>query len=277
MILSKRMSVTIADLYFDEALPSGIKLDIVRFNQWPRLVEGATCIPFSTIVLDLSLSTQELLSKMNRATRYQIRRASEKDRLVYEFSNSGHVDMATKFADHFDRCAGLKNLAKASRKRLFILARIGALDVSFVCDNRGEILAATSYIMTPGRARVLYTGAAFRATTDHTRRTVIGRANRYLYWRDILRFKEAGVRIFDFGGYYTGSEDQEKLRVNSFKEGFGGQVLQEYNCRKAVTLKGKAALWAIQGRAHWYLRKRAATTRRSTGDGTHESSVPASL
>jgi hypothetical protein len=266
MIFSRRTSVNILDLYFDEPIPSGMKPDIIRYNQWSMPVGGAKCQPFSTIVLDLTRSHHELLSHIRSHTRRKLRRA-EKDNLVCESSNGGNLDIVRTIADHFDRCGHLKNLVKASRARLFILARSGALDVSFVHDGRGEILSAISYLRMPGRARALYAAAAFRRTKDLARRAAIGRANRYLVWQDILRLKKAGVRMFDFGGYYTGSEDQEKLRINTFKEEFGGVVLHEYNCQAPVTLTGSAALWAMEARNRWQLRRRAAMVVTSAEQG----------
>jgi hypothetical protein len=275
MIFSRRASVNILDLYFDEPARLGMKPDIIRYNQWSMPVGGAECRPFSTIVLDLTRSHQELLSTIRSHTRRKLRRA-EKDDLVCECSNGENLDTVRMVADHFDRCGQLKNLVKASRARLLILARSGALDVSFVRDGGGEILSAISYLRVPGRARALYAAAAFRNTKDLARRAAIGCANRYLVWQDILRFKKAGLRMFDFGGYYTGSEDQEKLRINTFKEEFGGVVLHQYNCQEAATLTGVAALWAIELRNRWQLHRRAVMAVTSAEQKNHESSVPAS-
>lgn len=280
MIFSTRMSVCIADLYFDEATPPTLELevDIIRYNQWLTPVAGATCTPVSTIAVNLWRSTDELLSKMKDGARYKIRRAGAKDELSYEFWNDGNSEAIMRFADHFDRCAALKHIPGASLKRLWILARNGALDVSFVRDKFGELLAANSYIVTPSRVRILHTGASFRATTDQIRRALIGRANRYLYWRDMLRFREAGVRIFDFGGYYTGSQDEEKLRVNDFKAQFAGDILHEFNCERAVTLKGEVAIWAIKQRGAWLAQRRSrALQSQREREERHESSLPVSV
>lgn len=272
------MSVRIVDLYFDEPSPALNGVDIVRYNQSSAPVAGAQCTPFSTIVIDLSRPQEELQSNLKGHNRYKIRRATDKDELLYEFSNDGNWDAVRRFADHFDRCAALKHLPKASMERLRILAQNRALDVSFVSDKSGELLAASSYLLTPTRVRGLYAAAAFRATTDQSRRTVIGRANRYLYWKDILRFKEAGIRIFDFGGYYTGNEDEERLRVNVFKAEFGGRVLHEFNCQQATSLKGRMAIWAIEQRVQWLARKRAqAIQSQPAQEEYHQGPIPSSV
>jgi hypothetical protein len=272
------MSVRIVDLYFDEPVPVLKGVDIIRYNQAGSPIVGAACTPFSTIAIDLSKSEDELRSNLKSHNRYKIRRASEKDDLVYEYSNDGNWDAILRFADHFDRCAALKHLGEVSRERLRILAENRALDLSFVSNKSGDLLAASSYLLTPTRIRGLYAAAAFRTTTDQSLRTIIGRANRYLYWRDILRFKEAGILIFDFGGYYTGNEDEERLRVNVFKAEFGGQVLHEFNCQQATSLQGRVALWAIEQRAQWLARKRAqAMQAEPAQEEYHPSSIPSSV
>ncbi len=278
MILSTRNTVRIADLYFDEPMPPGLKVDIVRHNQSSGPVAGAMCTPFSTMLIDLTQSPDEHLSKMKRHTRYKIRRAGEQDDLIYEWTNGDNARLMTEFADHFDRCAEFKQLPKASRRRLEILADAGALDLSFARDKSGDILAVSSYFVSPARVRGLYAAAAFRTTNDPTRRTLIGRANRYVFWQDMLRFRKAGVRLFDFGGYYTGDQDGEKLRVNGFKDEFAGEIVHEFNCERALTLKGKLAMWALNSREAWLWRRRSATASKEVeAEGERESSVPASV
>jgi hypothetical protein len=274
VILSTRMSVRIADFYFDEPAPAGLKADIIRYNQSPVPTPGSDCTPCSTIVVDLSLPQDELFCNLKSHTRQKIRR-TQRDELTYEFSNDGDQDTLVRFADHLNRCRDLKLLPRVGRKRLFILARQKALDLSWVRDQSGEMLCASSYVITPFRVRGLLAGASYRNTTDPTRRTMIGRANRLLYWRDIVRFKEAGFRFFDFGGYYMGSEDQEKLRINGFKEEFGGEVLHEFNCQKGMTVKGNFMLWAIRRRSEWMMRKRSRALQSTVEE--NESSIPASI
>jgi lipid II:glycine glycyltransferase (peptidoglycan interpeptide bridge formation enzyme) len=274
MILSTRTTVRIADLYFKETAPPALRADIVRYNQSPVRIESARCTPFSTIVVDLSDPEDRILRNLKSHTRWKIRRA-QKDDLSYDFSNNGSTSAVEQFADHLDRCTDLKQLPRASRKRMAILAARRTFDVSFVRDGAGEILAASSYFVTPERVRGLWAGAAYRSTTDQTRRTLIGRANRMLYWRDMTRFKEAGVQIFDFGGYYTGSDDAEKLRVNGFKLEFGGQVWHEFNCEMGVTIKGKLALWALRQRGEFEQRRRARASQPVIEE--HESSLPSSV
>jgi hypothetical protein len=252
MVRSARGCVRILDLYFDEQKPADVSADLIRYMHFSRSVLGATCTPSFTMLLDLSQTPSEMLSKMKNETRYKIRRASERDELSYEYSDGKQRDSILRFADHYDRYASLKRLPKVSRRRYVILAEQNALDLSFVGDAAGEILAASSCIRTSWRVRGLQLAAAFRGTSNPSRRALIGRANRYLRWRDILRFREAGIKTFDFGGWFAGTDDPDKLRVNDWKAEFCGEIVEEFVCEEAVTLKGRIASVAGELRKHLF-------------------------
>lgn len=274
MIISERCSVRIVDLYFDEPKPQSKRADIFRYNQVPAPIEGALCTPFPTIVLDLTRSPKELLAGMKRDCREKIRHAEREERhgaLRYECSTNNGPEQLERFANHFDRCAAAKTMPNSSRSRLKLLAENEVLDISYVCHASGEILASSCSILTPKRIRGLYAAAPFRLAAESQQRSLIGRANRYLYWRDFLRFKEMGVDLFDFGGYYLGNSDPEKIRINTFKKSFGGTVRTEFNCQESMTLKGRLARWVIDRKHSYAWRKHdhkiAAARRELSYDG----------
>jgi hypothetical protein len=81
-----------------------------------------------------------------------------------------------------------------------------------------------------------------RATMEPDVRARTSRACSLLIWKTMLRLKEQRTRWFDFGGWYPGSEDIQLLGTNVFKRGFGGEVVREFLCEQAVTLKGRLLL-----------------------------------
>jgi hypothetical protein len=247
MVFSNRASVRILDLYFDESAPAAAA-DIIRCNQFSRPVAEAHSVPFATMVIDVRKTPDEMLAKMDRDHRYDIRRAL-KDELQYEFwTGSRTREMILDFANYYDRYASLKGLASVSRKRLAILAQAGVLDISLMRSESGEILSAAAQLHSGSRLRGLQITSSLRAHSEPSRRAMIGRAHRYLIWRDILRAHESGLNYFDFGGWYTGTTDSEKLRINEFKRGFGGEILHEFSWSRAVTLKGRIALRIMSAR-----------------------------
>ena len=134
--------------------------------------------------------------------------------------------------------AALKGLLPLERARIDGMASAGALDLSVVKDSQGNVLVYHANYRTQHRATELYLPSLYRKLSDSAARNAIGRANRYLIWSDMLRYKEQGLKYFDFGGWYPGTADPALLKINEFKRGFGGQVVRTYQCEQILTLKG---------------------------------------
>ena len=58
----------------------------------------------------------------------------------------------------------------------------------------------------------------------------------------MLHFKKQGYLVYDFNGWYAGIEDEKRLQINQFKEGFGGRVVHSYDCEEPLTLRGRLYL-----------------------------------
>jgi lipid II:glycine glycyltransferase (peptidoglycan interpeptide bridge formation enzyme) len=58
---------------------------------------------------------------------------------------------------------------------------------------------------------------------------LIGYANKFLHFQDMLFFKKEGYAFYDFGGIDRDSTNPVILGINRFKEGFGGMLKREYN------------------------------------------------
>jgi hypothetical protein len=136
-------------------------------------------------------------------------------------------------------------LPTLNRERLESLTAAGLLDISVAKDAQGKILVYHVNYRDSSRATQLELPSLYRALPDSAARNFSGRANRYLTWSDILRFKKQGLKFFDFGGWHLGS-DPNMLRINDFKKGFGGQVVREYQCEQILTLKGRVVLAAAK-------------------------------
>jgi len=234
--------ITVAEFHFDEDAPA-TGADIVRYLWRASPVSSSPTEASFTLVLDLAKSPQTLLANMHAETRYRIRRA-EKDRFQYDFWCAGEPEASAQFCDFYDGFAASKHLVPANRKRLSALGERGVLDVSRVRDSTGIGLVWHAHYRAGDRARGIHSASLLGNATDPALRALIGRANCHHTWCDLLRFQQQGLALYDLGGWYGGTEDQEKLRINRFKESFGGVVIKEFNSETGVTTKGKLALGA---------------------------------
>lgn len=241
MILFRQRGIRIAEAWFDLPPPSG-GADLVCYVQRPGPIPGGRNHEKHTLLIDLSQEEDALFAAVNPDTRTKIRRARDKDGIRCEAVPVEAASLAD-FTAFYGRFASGKGLHAPAPGYLEAVARDGGLDLSRACDPlTGEVLVWHAHLVACGRARLLLSASLFRESEDAQRRNLIGRANRYLHWCDLLRFKAALVGTYDWGGWYAGATDEAKLQINRFKKDFGGSVAREWSSDVGVTLRGRLAL-----------------------------------
>lgn len=235
----RRGPVRIAEFWFNEE--ANCAADIARFMHVARRLPLARCTPEHTIVVNLEADEDALFTAITRDTQSKIRRAT-RDGAVANFWRDPDEKVIRQFTAFYDQFARQKHLSPISGGRLRALRQSGLLAISNVAVPSGEVLAWHSYVYAGPRVRLLQSASLFRSLQDSAGRNAIGRANRFLHYKDMLAFKAAGARLYDFGGWYPGGTDADLIRVNRFKEQFGGNVELRYNCERGVTVFGKCAL-----------------------------------
>jgi hypothetical protein len=246
MIIRETQFYRLAEVFFDEE-PVSPHVDIIEHYQRSRPIPGARSKDFSTIHIDLTRDAQALFADLSKTCRYKVRRA-ERDELEDKAWMSARGELVDDFIAFFDQFAHGKGLPPAPADRLHTLAEAGVLDLSTVSRD-DDALVWHAYLRSGNRARLLHSASLFREHTDTGARNTIGRANRYLHWHDLLRYKRAGIPLFDFGGWYAGRDDEDLLRINAFKEEFGGRVVPEFHCAVPASLRGRMVLCARRFRS----------------------------
>jgi len=250
MIVFARKGVRIAEAWFDEE-PEQTGVDIIRQIQHPSPVSAAKCDAFPTILLDLRQSHDELAAGMKKDARYAIRRAEQKDNLEWSWADVSNHDVFHRFCELYNGHANRKGLLLLddptiarlkmyAARKLFCLTEIKAQDMTSLTWH--AYIVSPPEVKTARRARLLYSLSLRNGNEDSARTQLIGRANRFHHWRDIERFKADGFDYYDFGGWYGGNEDQERLKINKFKEEFGGTFVTDYDCEHPVSFKGRLYL-----------------------------------
>lgn len=228
-----------AEVWFDQSL--GCPVDIVHFRHVDRPIVGTRCTAEYTLDIDLTADCEALIAVIKERTRTAIHRA-ERDDVATNFWRRPDDTVLQELCIFYNRFAQQKRLPSIKQAQLRTLLQSGLLSVSNAVAPSGEVLVWHSYVCAHERARLLHTASLFRNCCSSTQRNAIGRANRYLIFKDMLAFKSIGLRIYDFGGWYQGNENSELLRINRFKQEFGGKVEIGYNCELALTRLGKCVV-----------------------------------
>lgn len=244
LLTRTKKTVRICESWFAPEKITG-SYDVVFYRQCLVPIKGCDIQEYATRIISLSVDEEHLFEKMRKNFRYEIRRAEQSDVLECEFININEDKKMVELKSFYDEFAQTKSLQPLDEVEINRIRIAGGLRVS--CVSSGiENLVFHVYVEDGLRARLLHSFSVFRKTDSVGVRNLVGRANRYLHWWDMLQFKKEGFALYDLGGWYTGKEDKAKLSVNDFKEGFGGDLVIEYNCSEGLTLKGKIALLGLK-------------------------------
>ena len=260
MIVYKSRFLTRGEVWFDSK-PGDIRsVDWILYNQCSHPIPGTQVKTFYTYAVDLTKSVDELKAGLEKDTISKIRRGRDRDKITCESYDLRDREVLDQFEQTYNTFALMKGLEPLERARMESMAAVGALDLRVARDPQGDILVYHGNYCDNGRVAGFISVSLFRKLADKAARGLIGRANRLLTWTGFLRYKELGMKWFDFGGWYNGT-DPDMLKVNHFKRSFGGQVLREYQCEQIVTFKGQFVLFAAS------LLKQARLMRMSRPDG----------
>lgn len=236
MIRVKGRTAIYGEVWYDEELPRDPGVDIVVYRQRETPIPDARTTPFLTMVTDLSAGADAIAERFGKDCRYKIRRAETKDGLRMEFITDPESRL-DEFSAFFDAFARQKSHWPCDRQWLLAACRARQLALTSASQN-GEALVWHAYLTSGQAAWLQYTGSCFR-DKGNDYRALIGRANRWLHWKEMLRFKEMGIRRYDWGGLFEDESVPENAGINRFKKDFGGREVRTYNCTLPVTLKGR--------------------------------------
>jgi hypothetical protein len=243
MFTYKSRYLTRGEVWYDDEPEDASSLDWILYYRRSHPVPHAKTKVIYTYAIDLKQSQEELLAALNKDTAYKIRRAREGDKIKCESCDPRDPAVISHFEQMYNDFAKMKGLSPLNRTRMESMVAAGVLDLSVAKDPQGNPLVYHANYRDRRRATSMELPSLYRKLPDSAERNLIGRANRYLTWSDILRYKAEGLEVFDFGGWYQGS-DPAMLKINDFKRGFGGHVVSEFECEKILTLKGWVVLAA---------------------------------
>jgi hypothetical protein len=216
--------------------------DIIQCLQLDTPLPGSRTSEFQTIWIDLTKSEHELLAAVHKVTRNRIRRAAQ-DNLCCDYWDVQALEQCDAFCSFFEQHRAHDGSLREVRRWTRAHAEHLTLGLSRIADSEGRTLVWHAYYRDAKYARGKYSVSISREANPELR-ALVGRANRYLTWEDIKRFKANGLSIYDLGGWYAGKDDQKLLAVNNFKEQWGGRIMSSFHCTRALTLKGAIFLWA---------------------------------
>lgn len=167
-----------------------------------------------TIENSLEPEVEDIFKGFSSTVRNEIRKVEH----IVDCYFHNDIEGFVKFYNDF---AALKGIPGTTEQKIL---EIGEHMIMSYARHGEHILAAHSYIVDYdlGITR-LFHSATCRLSNDIDT-ALIGKANKYLHFRDMSFFKEKGLRIYDFGGYSKDTTSKAHEGINKFKLSFGGEV-----------------------------------------------------
>lgn len=123
--------------------------------------------------------------------------------------------------------------------------KAGRLIITYALHEDGRRLASHLYIVNNKRA-VMFYSCSGRFSNSDIPQLELGRANRYLHWKDILFFKYKNYDYYDFLGLSIDKNNKAQQNINNFKKGFGGFEVVEHQSYIAQNMRGMLLLFALR-------------------------------
>jgi hypothetical protein len=230
--------VSYGEIWMDEEAPAPPGVDILVCRQRLASAPGIPSKPFLTIVNDISGTEESVMGSIAKDCRYQIRRAG-KDGLSAEFipDPASRLD---EFCEFFEGFARSKSIAPASRLWLDAACRAGQL-VLTTASCKGSVLVWHAYLVVGATCWLEHSASYFRGGNGEFTH-LVGRANRWLSWQDILAFRTRGIIRYDWGGLWQDESTPDRAGINGYKKSFGGRVERRWEYSLPVTALGRMYL-----------------------------------
>jgi hypothetical protein len=235
--------IQVLETWLDDEPASLAGCDLWVCHQRTQPLNGGEWTYFYTLHLDLSQKEDQLLAAMRKNTSREIRQAESRDGLTCSFNAVPTDADLEAYAAFYDADRSTQAQEAMDRDRLRALRDAGLVHLAQVCDPAGQVMAWHCLLCHQRSATVqLSSMVSPQHHADRTQAAAIGRANRWLFYQEFLHYKHQGMRVYDFNGWYAGIEDEKRLGINQFKEGFGGRIRYGFDCQQPVTLPGRAYL-----------------------------------
>ena len=176
-----------------------------------------------TSVIDLSLSDAEIFGRIRSNYRNEIRKSLKDDFVDLKWIETPSDSEIEDFCFSYDQFAKNVGIDASNKEKLRSFNQSGFLILT-EARNADIVFCRHVFISDGFRVRLYYSWSDFRSCSNDSR-AKIGRANKSLHWFEILKSKQLGFELYDFGGL---SIDGKTDNIDKFKKSFGGYLVNEW-------------------------------------------------
>jgi len=220
----------------------------VHFSDHPFDIEDCDAVKFSnckrninakgfhkqkefTSIIDLTQDLETIWQRMNKNTTSSIKRAKKEGITIQKCQV---YERFFPIYQSFIHKKGFKSIFDVFGVGTTTLKEMKNHGTLFVSCLDGELLSGVLFLENQLTIES-WISASKRLEVEQHMKNLVGCANRLLKWESIQYAKEKGMTEYDLGGLWPQNEtekDGEKRGINSFKLGFGGNIVTRHSYSK---------------------------------------------
>lgn len=213
--------------------------------------KGAVSLLLPSYVVDLRCAEEEIFQNIHRSTRRNIKKAIADPSLKYaELTNPSDDDIA-EFSNFYDVFAKEVGIKKCDTGKLIAIRDQGSLVITSVLDENNRMLCAHAHLYNKKQAYGIYSALVRGSDEEKVDGQTVGKANKYLDWKNIKNAKERGCSWYNFGGKIVDPDDEKGKNVNEYKAAFGSKIAYDFRVYSPRSLLGKAFVLLIHFYYKW--------------------------
>jgi len=171
-----------------------------------------------TLIVDLNMQMETVFSNFKSKTRNEIRRASnEHIKFSIEKNKKDFISFYNEFA--IKKGQGLLSYDSFMQLKNVVITKA-------TIENKPFVMHA--YLIYPEGAKARLINSASKRFEVNANKALIGWANRFLHYQDMIFFKEQHITAYDLGGTAHHTRKKDQHRIEAFKSEFGGETVVEY-------------------------------------------------
>lgn len=236
-----------------------LKCDVVNMHSLDRedKSDGKALVKLqNTLENDLKLTEEELLDRIKKNCKYEIRRAA-REGAYYKMVRSDELLQDKQLVDHFEITYNNMFSAKKVPGYTFNRSMInngiksGNIFISTCTPlDRLELVVYHAYLCDEERTMLLYSASPLWSKEDKNSANIIGRINKYAHWQDIKWFKDNEYKIYEWGGIHSTSNPNG---IDKFKMEFGGELVSYFNYTIPRSILGKIYAFLVKKRSNQHM------------------------
>ena len=239
-IIYKKKFIKINHIWFNTKKINELKkADIIFFHNTSKNVSKNSYLYIQkSLITNLNINNDELFNNISKTAKNEIRRSIKDNIKNIEYSSKflkNNSQILNEFEDCYNKMYKSKGLNVKLNKKLvkqYINANMFLLTVAIY--NKKSIVFH-SYIIENNKARLLHSCSDFRNKDNN--KNLIGRANKFLHYKDMIMLKSKNIKDYDWGGI---TSFQKPNGIDKFKINLSGnsKQIKYYNEIIPTSIKG---------------------------------------